>query len=87
MDSTSTPAWPTQNKKFLLEKFLYFPPKKQFFKWNIFSRLFERTDHLAQPNKEIYTQEFLILMQKKTNFSNKINFHTCNENPVFHLKK
>lgn len=72
MDSTSTPAWSAQNKKFLLKRFLYFPPKKQFFKRNIFSRLFEWTDHLAQP-KNLYPR-ILILMQKKLIFQTKSIF-------------
>ena len=49
MDSSGTLTWPTPQKKsnFSNEKFLTLFSKNQFFKRNIFSCPFARTDHLV----------------------------------------
>ena len=83
-------TWSTQKRESSHKKTLMLiPTKRQFFKRKNFSRLFERTDHLAYPKTKFLIKKFALLTLKnsKPNFQVKKFFHTLFKELIFYPKK
>ena len=83
-------TWSTQKRESSHKKTLMLiPTKRQFSKRKNFSRLFERTDHLAYPKTKFLIKKFALLTLKnsKPNFQVKKFFHTLFKELIFYPKK